>query len=227
MSITRLLYKRSFHSVHGNNMKNYIKHINTYQNNRAFTLIETMIAIFILVLMVNASLVVITQSLFAARYVKNEIVSNYLIQEAIDYIRNDRDTIAFQQKDLPQGGWQNFKNKYGSSTNNTVCFSADGCDIDIMAATTPKDCSLNTSNPSPFTIRCQMLKYDAVGTNKSFYSANNTNGTISNIKRQIKMSDSDSSIGPDELDIYVKVEWFNGSTLKSKVYRTSLLNWQL
>ena len=194
------------------------------QKNRGFTLIETMIAVFILVLAMNSLLGLLAGSLFAARYAKNDIVANYLTQEAIDYIRNDRDTFAFQQASSG-GGWNNFLNRYGYATS-TSCFSTDGCEFEpakmLVTPTTPSDC--NSTITSPYSLPCRTLNYDENATNKDFYTYDNT-GTLplSGFKRQIIMT-YDNSL-PDELDIKVTVEWLNGSVAKSKVSRVSLLNW--
>ncbi len=193
-------------------MKNYNK-----QNNKGFTLIETMVAVFILTVAMVSLLGLISTSLFNARYSNNEIVANYLVQEAIDYIRNDRDTTAFQQASNPGGGWTNFKNKY----NN--CLSANGCQID----TTLNDVSVCNSTPSSgSSIRCKTFYYNEQPAVGGFYTYTNVGNSlpISNFKRQITMS-TDSSNGNDELDIKVTVEWKNGTLIKSRSSRVSLLNW--
>jgi hypothetical protein len=38
---------------------------------------------------------VVSSSLYSARYAKQEIIMNFLIQEALDGIRNDREIIEF------------------------------------------------------------------------------------------------------------------------------------
>lgn len=56
-----------------------------------FTLIETMVAITILVVAVAAPLTLAAQSLFAAFYAKDQTTAFYLAQEAIELVRNKRD----------------------------------------------------------------------------------------------------------------------------------------
>lgn len=199
-------------------MKNNIKQNNMYKN-RAFTLIETMIAVFILAMVMNGMLMIITQNLFAARYARNSIVSNYLVQEAVDYIRNDRDTIAFQG-----AGWDVFLDKYGYP--GTKCFSANGCDIDVLNASNPViDLGDLVAIPPPFSFGGPMFMYDETGNSKYFYSNASTTGVKSNTRRNVKMSTNGIN-GTDELNIKVAVEYLNGSVVKSKVYRVSLLNWK-
>lgn len=188
--------------------------------NKGFTLIETMIAVFILVIAMNGLLGLIASSLFQARYAKNEMVANYLTQEVIDYIRNDRDTTVFKGG----GDWVTvFQAKY----NPAGCFTANGCDIE-PAKSSSNITSCSVAPGSGFTLPCKMLNYDDTAsgssTNKSFYTYSTPTGyTSSNFKRQVKMSVGSIA---DEIDIKVTIEWLNGSLVRSKVTRVSLLNWQ-
>ncbi len=188
---------------------------------RGFTLVETIIAVFILTLAVNSLLGLITKGLFSARYANNEITANYLAEEAIDYIRNDRDTYILKNTD---SNWNNFLDNYGDSINKTKCFSPNGCKIEPLLNTISA-CSSN----SPWTdgtVLCDVLYYDS-GTSKTsngdYYTYKTPKGNIqSNFKRQIKMSMN----GASELDIKVNIEWQNGNLVRSKSLNFSLLDWQ-
>ena len=59
---------------------------------RGFTLIETLIAITVLLLSITAPLHIASQALFSAFYARDEITAYYLAEEAIEYIKNSRDT---------------------------------------------------------------------------------------------------------------------------------------
>jgi hypothetical protein len=65
---------------------------------------------------------VVSSSLYSARYAKQEIIMNFLIQEALDGIRNDRDNEVF----LNQEDWEVFVEKY-----TTKCLENKGCQIEI------------------------------------------------------------------------------------------------
>ncbi len=67
-------------------MKNKSKH------NKGFTLIETFVAVTILLLAVTGPLYLVTKGLAISRSVKGQITAAYLAQEAVEYIRNARDT---------------------------------------------------------------------------------------------------------------------------------------
>ncbi|MDE2031133.1 MAG: type II secretion system protein [Patescibacteria group bacterium] len=183
------------------------------QKNTGFTLIETMVAIFILTLAMNALMGLISSSLFSARYARNEIVANYLVQEAVDYIRNDRDTTALQH--YGGGTWNSFLSKYGSSTSGTECFnSTNGCEIE------PANSTIQACPSSG----CGLLNYDGNATNNDFYTYLTPSGfSTTTFSRQVKMSIN--SKNADELDITITVKWKNGNISRTKTLSVSLLNW--
>lgn len=195
------------------------------QKNKGFTLIETMIAVFVLALAMNGLLGLISSSLFSARYAKNDLIANYLIQETVDYIRNDRDTIAFQKMNDIDGGWTNFLNKYGYSTSS-LCFSAEGCEIEPANFSSDNISHCNTPHSTNFgTLDCKLLDYDESASNKDFYTYQG-GGKPSNFKRRVMMSINPTINNSNELDIKVTVEWLNSNIVRSRTSSISLLNWQ-
>lgn len=220
-----LQFKPWHHSVHQNNMK-----IQIIKNNSGFTIIETMVAVFVLTFALTGLLSLNASSLFSARYARNEITANYLLQEAADYFRNDRDTTAFLNNDPTlNDGWEIFLNKYGynSGVSSGTCFdsigSNYGCYIEFSDAS-PTAYFCNTS-PAFGTLRCPTFNYDSLASNNTFYTYKVPTGyATTNFKRQILMQVNPAR--PDELDIQVKVEWLNGNLVRSRSLQTSLLNWQ-
>lgn len=187
--------------------------IKKQKNNKGFTLVETIVAVFILTLALTSLLGLTSQSLFTARYARNEITANYLLQEVVDYIRNQRDSIAFQKKDNG-GGWQVFLDKFGEQSTSTLCFSSQGCYFNVSNTSDPiiTACSLSG---------CPYLKYDENASNGHFYYNDDFSGLDSSFKRIIKLSNPTT----DELLISVTMEWTNGKSNRSRTLSTSLLNW--
>jgi type II secretory pathway pseudopilin PulG len=202
------------------------------QKNKGFTLIETMVAVFILTTTVVSLLSLTTSSLFASKYANNEITANYLLQEAVDYIRNDRDSVAFQQstKTDGTGGWNSFLNNYGynDGSDSNKCFSGYGCYLEAGAI--GEERSINSCDSSV----CSPFYYNpdpGFSSSKNFYTyikpESNNNIIPSTFKRTIKMTTYDIGNTPgDELGITITVEWQNGNLLRSRSLTTSLLNWQ-
>jgi len=174
-----------------------------------FTLVEAMFAVFILTFTIVGLMTVVSNSLFAARYARDEITANYLLQEVVDYIRNDRDTSVFLKS--AEGStdtlWPSFYTKY------SLCnVPGSGCILDVSKGEI-KSC--NETN-------CY-LYYDSSAQNNSFYNYDNMVGKKTKFRRQIIVSQGVSS---DEITVYVKVMWKNGNKDKSIDLQTSLLRWQ-
>ena len=200
---------------------------NKINKSKGFTLIETMVAIVILTTALNALIGLSASSIFLARYANNEITANYLIQEAIDSIRNDRDSLVLHNLNISSADWNTFVGKYN------VCFntvSADGCYLEPTVSV-PLITTKCTGNTAGFgTLNCPALYYDDTGIRSNdYYTYLTTNfsgaaNVKTNFKRQVIMYVNSSN--PDEVDIKVTVEWINGSMVKSKTVWASLLNWQ-
>ena len=73
-------------------MKNSkLKIYNIKISKRGFTLIETLVAISILLLSVSAPLTIASKGLASSFYAREQITAFYLAQDAVEYIRNTRD----------------------------------------------------------------------------------------------------------------------------------------
>lgn len=186
------------------------KNINKYSS--GFTIVEALVAVMILSISVASMLSITASSSISARYARNDITANYLLQEVVDSIRNSRDTIAFQMRDYG-GGWASFINKYSN------CTGVNGCYID-MANFDPKGGSASEVIACGST--CTVMKYDASSTNSSFY--NYTNGTNSIFTRKVLFENIDT----DKVKVTATVTWKNDSSsvTKTRTLVTYLLDWQ-
>lgn len=172
-----------------------------------FTLIETMVAIFILSMALIALLGVISSNIFYAKYARNEITANYLLQEVIDSIRNERDSAILTDS---TGGWATFVGKYTECDNSWCLLNAKTGEVYQMSDSSDEEMLLNNS-----------LSYDENASDGSFYGIN---GTKSNFARRVVVITNPTN--PDELDVTVTVYWKNGSVTKTRSLSSSLLNWQ-
>lgn len=185
-------------------------------HSKGFTIVEAMVAIFILTVSVSSMLSITATASNSARYANNEITANYLIQEAVDSIRNSRDTIAFQKKNIPGAGWSAFLSRYGNPGGK--CFTSSGCylsmdEFDYSYTSTGGDVDL-----CPGT--CPYLRYDSSG-NHLFY--NYTSGEETKFRRTVKME----AVNPtDEVKITVTMDWANGARTRTQTLVFTLLNWQ-
>ena len=163
-----------------------------------------MVAVLILSMALVSLMSLISSSLFYAKYSRNEITANYLLQEVIDSVKNERSTNLLNPS---SSDWNNFISKY------SLC-SGNGCEIDAKTGSVFKPCSFDTSPNNS----CDYLNYDDTASAGSFY--NYTNGTKSNFNRKVVITSDDH-----ELKINVTVYWKNGTVLKSRSLTNSVLNW--
>jgi prepilin-type N-terminal cleavage/methylation domain-containing protein len=193
-------------------MKKYKTISNKNNKIRGFTLVETMVAVFILTIAITSLLGLTARSLFTARYARNEITANYLLQEVVDYIRNERDTKVFLSSELT--AWDDFLNTLGKNSL-TLCFSDEGCYFDVNMIEEIKKCEGE----------CPYFKYAEtqlqLSQSGSFYTYKDF-GKVSNFRRTINLK---SGSNPNELLVTVKVEWLNGNLLRERSLNMSFLNW--
>lgn len=201
-----MLFRQWLHSVVQNNMS--YKNI---QKNKGFTLLETLVAVFILLLVLNSAFTLMSSNLFGARYTKNQMTAEYLLQEVVDYIRNDRDTYIQHQD------WNGFLNKYKlvNGSNGSVVNSY--CIIDVSPLNRIANCSNAPLDPI-------FLTYDDSNTNGSYYTtqAGITGSKLTNFKRDVELT----LVGTDEVYVTVNITWVEGSSTRTRKLKSSLMNWQ-
>lgn len=175
-----------------------------------------MFAVYILTFTIVGLMTVISSSLFAARYAKDEVTANYLLQEVVDYIRNDRDTTVFLASGSASTGtaWTAFTTKYNvcSSTNN-------GCYFEVLSGSVLKSCDYTSDTK---TTGCPPLYYNDAADNSPFYTYDQGTNKPTIFKRKIVVEKN----GDDELDVTVTAYWKNGGLQVSRSLTTTLMNWQ-
>ena len=191
-----------------------------------FTIVEAIVAVFILSISISAMLGLTVSSYSSAKYANNELTANYLLQEAVDAIRNSRDTMVFQKSGVNATNWSAFLTAYGKDTSSS-CFSNNGCGVSVNSYFTPgtpstfvSACTADTQGLGGSTIPCSALQYDDSAQGGSYYSS--TSGSASRFKRQVKMVSTDAN----KVEVTVTVEYPNGTTFKIRTLKMNLLNWQ-
>lgn len=188
---------------------------------KGFTLLETLVAIFILLLALNSLFTLTSNNFFAAKYAKNESTGIYLAQEAIDYIRNDRDTTAFLNHD-----WNTFLSHYGDGVVGTACYSLYGCAFDASDWNLPSLLGAPLPTVTICSPDCPAFILEDNSNSGPYYTYDRTRPAtqhMTTIKRKIELKLANSG---EELQIKVTVEWLNGEITRSIVSRASLLKWQ-
>lgn len=152
---------------------------------RGFSLIETLVAITVLVFGIVGPLTLAQMSLRSFPQIRDRIVAEYLAAEGMDTVRNMRDTALIQD---PDSGLPNF--------NVPGCVSITGCYVDAT-----------NIDPAfqPCTGRCPKIKYDNSAGNYNY-----STGADTVFIRRIIVSSGNltvSGAAGEDAVVTVRVEW--------------------
>lgn len=164
------------------------------KKNRGFTMVETLVAVAILMISIAGPLTIANKGLTAAIYAKDQMVASFLAQDAMEYIKNIRDNNV-----ISGGGWL---------SNLSNCDETNKCTIDtsngLISAGIGASCSGD---------ECRL--YDS----GSSYTMS-ASGAKSKFNRDFYLK---SVVADKESTVIVEVEWFNGTvgnrvTLQSEIF---------
>lgn len=200
-----------------------------------FTLVETLVAISILIIALTGPLAIIAQSLKTSQFSRDEITAAYLAQEPIEYIRNMRDQNGLRES--------NSSNWLRNTPSESVWLSSDAAGNDFINNPNAKDIKLELvwGGNGYILRRCTgacFVKYDpnvgAVGnSNKVIYGSAIPTLDDSIFTREIYLNKSlsdpetESTIPDRELIITVVVSWRTGAIEHNVTVVERLMNWQL
>lgn len=183
---------------------------------QGFTLIETLVAVFILVTAIAGPLTIASRGLTTALVAKDQVTAFYLAQDAVEYIRYKRDSACLASGVSP------CDNAVWLSTVS-ACTGANGCYLDSTehSPVSPSACIPSAClNGTTFT-SSKFLYYD-YSNSRFTYSA-----TVPNIKQPFARSVIISTINTNEVKLKVTVSWSDTSgVVRSVVVIEDLLNWQ-
>ncbi len=185
------------------------------QKHKAFTLVEALVAISILMIAIASPMALAQKGLSTATQTKDQMIAAFLAQDAVEAVKNIRDQIAISQT---TGDWLD-----NTVLEPCVCRVSLGrqCNFDLPF---PQFCKLdttatvwNSSSIQPGGLGTPSLNIEntAIDTsgNKHFlrYTYNtNTNTVSTKFKRYItiiKTSDVISGGNPNEALVKVRVFW--------------------
>lgn len=136
-------------------MKSQISNLKSQK--AGFTLVETLVALSVLIFAVTGPLTLASFAIRSSGYSQNQIIAFYLAQEALEYVKNKRDNNA-----LSGANWL---------SGMTSCRSANGCAVDAQN----DDIEVCPS-------QCPKIKYDSA---TGFYNQQNGSDTI--FSRKVKL----------------------------------------
>jgi prepilin-type N-terminal cleavage/methylation domain-containing protein len=194
---------------------------------KGFTLVETLVAISILVIALTGPLAIIASSLKSSYFSRDEITAAYLAQEPIEFIRNIRDQNGLRYSNPNK--WLNiisgaegvtFINNYDTKTMR-LNLVWTGSTYELRPCGAPLTCT---------------VKYDAnagaIGnTNSVIYGSETGEDSIFTREIYLNRSESDPSelsTEPErELIVTVVVSWKTGTISHNVTVVERIFNWQL
>lgn len=174
---------------------------------RAFTLVETMVAIAIVAISIVGPLYALEKGVIASYAARDKLAASALAQEGVEYVHGIRDSNYLYNLGSPivPRTWL-----YGlDGTGGPNCVNGGACVVDAVN-NTKAVCS------SPST--CPSLRLSATGV----YSQVNS-GTVSKFTRTVALT----SVGSDgrEMKVTVTVSWKTGLVNYSVSVSENLQNW--
>ncbi len=170
----------------------------------AFTLLETLVAVTILIVSISGPLTTAQQSLQSAIFSRDQITASYLAQEGIEYMRARRDENFMQNPVVPwttglSSGAQDCINKY--------------CNVDFSNLThTNADCSSGTAE-------CTKLYISPNGV----YGITASGNTQTRFQRSVKLVSD--PLQPDQYSIFVKMTWQSGRYTRTMELEDRIFRW--
>ena len=182
-----------------------------FRSNGGFTIIETLVAVSILVLAVTGPLSLAAKGLAYSQYAKDEITAFYLANEALDTVRNIRDSNLRSNKE-----WLELPGTSSGMSDSLLSRCSSSCYFDVW-----KD---------PFDIKSNFwddtdtkVKVCSVGTKEYFghrfgwdgldECKDPTNISETIFSRKIRIT----QITPDEIKVDVLVSWLAKNDLPRSV----------
>ncbi|MDO8565247.1 MAG: type II secretion system protein [bacterium] len=180
--------------------KNFQFSIFNFQKDRGFTIIESLVAITILIVAITGTLSAVQSGISSYIFSKDQIIAFYLAQEGFEQIRNIRD-----ENRLKSLGWLT-----GISANGSdPCYFGQACMVDPVASAVPTRCTSPGS--------CPLLRQNA----STGFFGYNVSWPATQFRREITLS----SVNADEISITVTINWSKGLVSRQFKARENLLNW--
>lgn len=191
-------------------MKNFFKKQNV--NKRGFSLVETLVALFIFSIAITATMAVISQGITNINSAKKKVTASFLAQEGIEQVRNMRDTEVFFAPDK-QTGWNSFMSKFQN------CMDGDICYIDDENFYNNTEMIVNQCSGG----QCLELKYYK-NSGKYGYSSGDNSGFTRHISILAMFSSSLESPSEDPI-VFSEVLWKENGITKRVNFKDYLTNW--
>ncbi len=172
-----------------------IKYFKKIKSNGGFTLLEALVAVSILMVAVVAPITISQKGLSSAVYTKNYMLASYLAQDAMEYIKNQRDFVTINDEE--------------SDWDNLSIFN------DCLAPTIGDTyCHINTISNDIYPGEGGVLKFNNVG---GFYGYDPT-WDDTDFTRKISIKLDPNNNNTDEALVEITVSWGSDTNNEVKLY---------
>lgn len=173
---------------------------------KGFTLIETLIAISVLLVALGGPLSIAQQGLSAAFVARDQVVAFYLAQEAVEYVRKVRDSNGIAALRGTPTDWL---------SGLDACTGGGVCTVDMPnGSVTACD---GVCPPLAYNTNTYMYNYDPVG----------SNNIESIFTREVRIRDAENPECTDcEAVVEVTVSWRTRMISKTMMVTDHVFNWQ-
>lgn len=182
-----------------------------------FTLIETLVAISVLMLAIASPMTIAQNGLSTAMYAREKVVAEFLAQDAIEYVKYIRDTRMSESAVLGDHSTK-WKNDFA------LCLNNSGCKIDT-----------NKSSVTAYASTDFLYFHNDTG----IYDYDSTSGTKTSYSRKVFLTEDGlvKTLGTDDIQgvtsdmidaVFVKVivEWTSKGKLYSFPLETEIFNYR-
>lgn len=207
-------------------------------NLKGFTLVETLVSVFIITMVIVGPLVIASNASKYARLTKDTMIATYLAQEAVELLRHHQDSIYIRCADQNiwkcsanegerpnETAWRMLYERLGDNPQGDSCFTTDnpsGCSYDFIDMTGDED--FNPTKYASTDSSCNTLSYD---TSSHVYVCTGVRGEglePTTFSRTVKITPIQTFGGPDaeynddfRVVITVTFKRFNGYTHEIKL----------
>jgi prepilin-type N-terminal cleavage/methylation domain-containing protein len=176
-----------------------------------FSLVETLVAISILLLVVVGPLTISSRTAKSSTFASEQLTAQLLAQEGLELAEKARnDYILEHFQNSSNGGWDRFA--LTSSVNFGQCFLAAGCGLAVAASgevTLPVVACNSGVTPNP----CALYVGAAAAGNRARYSHTAAGGTLSPFTRTVRFYVTGNA---DQIRVESIVTWRTGSLVANQ-----------
>lgn len=183
--------------------------------NAGFSLVETLVAISILLVVVSGVMALVYQVSSSSQGVVNRLTASYLAADAAEFLQSERDSYWLTNTGNTLDGWINDGALYTDSVS--ACTSGNPCRVDTR---------INNADIQPCSGSCDPLDYNS---SQRLYGHDSGAGwEASKFTRSFVIEENsslDSDADTDEIIVTVTVSWNDGSTTRQLELTKSLTAW--